>query len=64
MIGIVYIEFSMSEATSFKVNFPKLGEENYITWSGNIKALLMQKHGLMAYYGHGCQFVKLACCLL
>ena len=32
-----------SEATSTKVDFPKLGEDNYITWSGNMKALLMQK---------------------
>ena len=35
-----------SEATSTKVDFPKLGEDNYITWSGNMKALLMQKRGL------------------
>ena len=34
----------MSEATTTKIDFPKLGEDNYITWSGNMKALLMQKH--------------------
>ena len=33
----------MSEATTTKIDFPKLGEDNYITWSGNMKALLMQK---------------------
>ena len=33
----------MSTEATTKVDFPKLGEDNYITWSGNMKALLMQK---------------------
>lgn len=33
----------MTDSTSTKIDFPKLGEDNYITWSGNMKALLMQK---------------------